>query len=50
MNITNVAISDDPAIEKLFMYHRTGSKAVREVSAPEGATVKDAIRIKTKEE
>jgi len=47
-NITDVAIPDDPAIEKPFMYHRTGSKAILEAPAPEGATAKDAMRYKLK--
>ncbi len=47
-NITNVAIPDDPAIKKPFMYHRTGSKAILEAPAPEGATAKYAMRYELK--
>lgn len=47
-NITDVAIPDDPAIEKPFMYHRTGSKAILEAPAPEGATAKYAMRYELK--
>ncbi len=43
-NITEVNIPDDPITQKPFVYSRTGSKAVLEGPAPEGATAKEAIR------
>jgi hypothetical protein len=42
--ITEVAVPENPVNKKPFVYHRTGSKAVLEASAPNGATAKDAMR------
>jgi hypothetical protein len=47
-NITDVAIPDDPVIGKPFMYQHTGSKAILEAPAPEGATAKYAMRYELK--
>jgi tetratricopeptide (TPR) repeat protein len=47
-NIADVAIPDDPAIGKPFMYHLTGSKAILEAPAPEGTTAKYAMRYELK--
>jgi len=46
--IAEVPIPGDPVTQKPFVYTRTGSKAVLEASAPEGATDKDAMRYELK--
>jgi len=46
--IAEVPIPGDPVTRKPFVYTRTGSKAVLEASAPEGATDKDAMRYELK--
>ncbi len=47
-DITEVTIPDDPVTEKLFIYRRTGSKAVLEGPIPKGGSDKDAIRYELK--
>lgn len=42
--ITEVPVPNDPVMQRPFSYRRTGSDAVLEAPAPEGATEKDAIR------
>ncbi|UCF16698.1 MAG: hypothetical protein JSW59_04385, partial [Phycisphaerales bacterium] len=43
--ITEVPVPADPVMQKPFVYRSTGSSAVLEAPAPEGATQKwDAIR------
>jgi len=46
--ITEVSIPGDPATLKSFSYTRTGSRAVLEAAAPEGATEKEAMRYELK--
>jgi tetratricopeptide (TPR) repeat protein len=41
--ITEVLVPSDPVMQKPFVYRCTGSDAVLEAPAPEGATEKDAI-------
>ena len=43
-DVTEVAVPENPVSKKPFVYRRTGSKAVLEAPAPNGATAKDAIR------
>jgi tetratricopeptide (TPR) repeat protein len=42
--ITEVLVPNDPVMQKPFVYRGTGSDAVLEAPAPEGATERDAIR------
>jgi hypothetical protein len=42
--ITEVPVPNDPVMQKPFVYRCTGSDAVLEAPAPEGATERDAIR------
>ncbi len=42
--ITEVHVASDPVMQEPFAYRRTGSGAVLEAPAPEGASERDAIR------
>jgi hypothetical protein len=46
--IAEVPVPGDPVTRKPFSYTRTGSKAVLEAAAPEGATEKEAMRYELK--
>jgi hypothetical protein len=48
VEIAEEPVPGDPITRKPFSYTRTGSKAVLEASAPEGATDKDAMRYELK--
>jgi hypothetical protein len=46
--IAKVPVPGDPVTQKPFVYTRTGSKAILEAPAPEGATDKEAMRYELK--